>query len=241
MSPDAFESVSSWKQPMPHPASSTRSKLIDAVAGRVLSIASTRLRVVVDGYTGSGKTTFGHELAAAIRERGRPTLRASLDDFKKPWSDALAKGYDRLSGEGYYRNAPDFESARELLLDPAGPGGAGLVALCAHDPLTGLDHRHVVVEAPPDAVLVVDAVFGMRNEYDPFWDYRIWLEVDPDVALNRGIARDAHLEGPDQAERVHRERYGEAERIYISEVNPRCRADAVIDNSDLAGPFVVRW
>jgi uridine kinase len=67
--------------------------------------------VIVDGLTASGKTSFGHELAASIRSLDRSTLRASLDDFKKPWSDARAKGYDRLSGEGYYRNAPDFESA----------------------------------------------------------------------------------------------------------------------------------
>ena len=110
---------------MPAPASSSRMDLLDALSDRIVALRPTRLRVVVDGYTASGKTSFGHELAAAIRERGRPTMRASFDDFKKPWSDAREKGYDRLSGEGYYRNAPDFESARKLLLEPAGPEGSG--------------------------------------------------------------------------------------------------------------------
>jgi uridine kinase len=62
-------------------------------------------------------------------------MSASFDDFKKPWRDVREKGYDRTSGEGYYRNAPDFESARELQLEPAGPDGSGVVVLCAHDPL----------------------------------------------------------------------------------------------------------
>jgi uridine kinase len=226
-------------QPMPAPASSARKELLDALSRRIVAIRPTRLRVVVDGYTASGKTSFGHELAAAIRERGRTTMRATFDDFKKPWSDAREEGYDRLSGEGYYRNAPDFENARKLLLEPAGPEGCGTVALCAHDPLTGEDHRGVTIDAPSDAVLIVDSVFGMRPEYDDLWDYRIWIDVPPELALARGIARDAELEGWDGAERLHRDRYHVAEQIYVTEVNPKAKADAIIDNTDYANPVVV--
>lgn len=52
---------------------------------------------------------------------GRGGWRASLDDFKHPWRNAREHGYDRVSGEGYYRNACDFGSARDLLLQPAVP------------------------------------------------------------------------------------------------------------------------
>lgn len=237
----AFESVSSWAQPRPAPASAERTRLIDELARRIVAVRPTRLRVVVDGYTASGKTSFAHELAAAVRAHGRSTLRASFDDFKKPWRDAREKGYDRTSGEGFYRNAPDFESARELLLEPAGPDGSGVVALCGHDPLTGEDHRDLKVEAPLDAVLIVDSAFGMRPEYDAYWDLRIWVEVPPELALARGIERDAAREGWDEAERIHRDRYHVAEAIYLDEVEPRARADVVIDNSDFAKPVLIRW
>ena len=240
MGAQAFESVSSWHQPLPAPASSARKALLEALARQITAIRPTRLRVVVDGYTASGKTSFGHELAAAIRSRGRPTVRATFDDFKKPWRDAREKGYDRLSGEGYYRNAPDFESARSLLLELAGPNGSGKVALCAHDPLTGEDHRGVTIDVPRDAVLIVDSVFGMRPEYDDFWDYRIWIDVPPDVALARGIARDSKMEGEEEAERLHRDRYHVAERIYVTEVDPKERADAIIDNTDFGKPVLIR-
>ena len=238
MSVQAFESVSSWRQPMPAPASGARQRLVDDLARRIVGIRPTRLRVVVDGYTASGKTSFAHELAAAVRELGRPTLRATFDDFKKPWRDAREKGYDRLSGEGYYRNAPDFESARRLLLEPAGPVGSGTVALCGHDPLTGEDHRAVTVDAPPDAVLVVDSVFGMRPEYDDLWDFRVWIEVPAELALARGIARDAEREGRDDAERLHRDRYHASEQLYVGEVDPMGRADAIVDNTDFAAPVL---
>ena len=236
--PAAFESVSTWRQPIPSTRSPDRAALLDALAGRVLDLGAGRLRVAVDGRTAAGKTSFGHELAAAIRTRGRPTLRASLDDFKKPWRDAIKKGYDRTSGEGYYRNAPDFASARTLLLDPAGPDGSGEVALCAHDPLTGEDHRSATVAAPVDAVLIVDSVFAFRPEYDDAWDFRIWLEIDADLSLARGVDRDGDREGRDEAVQLHRDRYGAAEAIYIAEVNPRRRADVVIDNTDFDRPLV---
>lgn len=237
---ESYESVSTWRQDMPSFTSLARQELIDDLALRVLDIGPERLRVAVDGYTASGKTSFAHELAEVIRAQGRPTLRASFDDFKKPWSDAREKGYDRTSGEGYYRNAPDFESARRLLLEPAGPLGSGTVALCGHDPLTGIDHRHVTVSAPPDAVLIVDSVFAMRPEYDEFWDFRIWLDVPAELSLERGIDRDAESEGRAAAELLHRDRYHESERIYVAEVDPVPKADAVVDNADFASPSLIR-
>jgi uridine kinase len=231
-----FESVSSWGAPQPPPVSTARTELIDRLAARIARLAPDRLRVAIDGFTAAGKTSFGHELAAAIRGLGRPTLRASLDDFKHPWRQARELGYDRVSGEGYYRNAYDFASARDLLLRPAGPEGSGQVVLCAHDPLTGEDHRETTVDAPPDAVLLVDSVFAFRPEYNDLWDFRIWLDVDPEVSLARGIARDTAREGLDGATRVHRDRYHAAELIYIAEVEPTSIADVLIDNRDFANP-----
>jgi uridine kinase len=84
----AFESVSTWRQPLPLAASAVRSALIEDVAARVWGVAPGRLRVAIDGLTCAGKSSFGHELAAALRKLGRPTARASLDDFKNPWRKA---------------------------------------------------------------------------------------------------------------------------------------------------------
>jgi uridine kinase len=214
-------------------------RLIADVADAIDRRSARRLRVAVDGRTGAGKTSFGHELATALRRLGRPTLRASLDDFKHPWRDARERGYDRVSGEGYYSNAYDFRSAVDLLLVPAGPDGSGEVVLCAHDPLTGVDHRASVVAAPSDAVLIVDSVFALRPEYNAYWDVRIWLEVEPEAAVERGIRRDLDAEGIEEATRVRRDRYGPAEELYIAEVRPTSEADLIIDNNDYARPRIL--
>jgi uridine kinase len=235
-----WESVSTWRQPMPAPASDQRTRVIDQIAGWVVQRGGGRLRVAVDGYSAAGKTSFGHELAAAVRSLGRPTLRASLDDFKHPWRHARENGYDRLSGAGFYSNAYDHAAVRDLLLLPAGADGSGRVVLCAHDPLTGKDHRHDVVMAPPDAVLIVDSVFAFRPEYNDLWDYRIWLDIDADLSLARGIARDTEREGLAEVTRVFRDRYHVAEQLYLTEVDPVNVADLAIDNTELRSPHILK-
>ena len=74
--------------------------------------------------------------------------------------------------------------------------------------------------------------------YDEFWDFRIWIDVPRELAVARGIERDTEMEGREEAERLHRDRYQIGEQIYFSEVAPPARADMIIDNTDYAHPIV---
>ena len=236
----SYESVSSWKQDRPSFVSLARSNLLTSIARSICSISEKRLRIAIDGFPAAGKTVFADELAEKIRELRRPTLRTSFDNFKNPWRDARERGYDRITGFGYYKNAPDFASATELLLKPAGSSGSGSVVLCAFDPLTGVDYREVRVQVPDDSILIVDSMFALRPEYNDYWEYRIWLEVPMALSLSRGIARDSAMEGAAEAERVHRDRYHEAEKLYLNEVSPRGIADLIVDNSNFDEPLVIK-
>jgi len=229
-------SVSTWQQSVPVDTSPMRTALLEDIAARILVSGEGRLRVAVDGPTAAGKTSLGHELAREISRAGRPVLRASLDDFKKPWADRHL--YDRESGEGYYRNAFDYPAVTRLLLEPASAAGSGECALCSIDPLTQLDHSGVITPAARDAVLIVDGVFAFRPEINKHWDYRIWLQVDADTSLQRGARRDRGWAGS-EAEALHRDRYLVAERLYVDEVDPIRLADAAIDNSALQRPRIL--
>lgn len=233
---DVQHSVSTWQQPSPPPASRARAELVERVARRIIARGAGRVLVGIDGFTASGKTSFGHELAEWISGAGRPVLRATLDDFKKPWKDRHL--YDRESGEGYYRNAYDYAAAKRLLLDPCRSRGPVDCALCSIDPLTQVDHSSTTRPVAPDAVLIVDGVFAFRPEIDDYWDFRVWLDVDAELSVRRGAARDQNWAGSD-AEAIHRDRYLVAERIYLDEVDPLKRMDVVVDNSDFARPRVI--
>jgi uridine kinase len=210
--------------------------VLEKVAARILRAGVGRLRVAIDGPTAAGKTSFGHELAEKISSAGRPVLRASLDDFKKPWRNRHL--YDRESGEGYYRNAFDYETVTRLLLEPASAAGSGNCALCSIDPLTQIDHSALITWAAPDAVLIVDGVFAFRPEINDHWEVRVWLRVNPQTSLERGAERDQSWAGS-AAEAVHRDRYLVAERLYVDEVDPIRLADVVIDNSAFDRPTIV--
>jgi uridine kinase len=196
------------------------------------------LRIAIDGLTAAGKTSLGHELARGLAGRGRPVSRASLDDFKRPWNERHL--YDRESGEGYYRNAFDRDSACRLLLEPAGPNADGVVALCSIDPLTQIDHSEVKTVMPGNGVLLVDGVFAYRPEINGYWDLRIWVEIDPELSVRRGTERDAEMEGRAAAEALHRDRYLAGELLYINEVDPRAIVDVIVDNTDFDHPQLIR-
>lgn len=231
-------SPSTWQQAIPAAASAVRAAVLDVVADRVDQV-SGRVRVAVDGLTAAGKTSFAHELGVVLADRGRVVLRASLDDFKRPWSEGHL--YDRVSGEGYYRNAFDFDAIHRLLVVPSAPEASGMVTLCSIDPITQLDHSDTVAHLPADGVLLVDGVFALRDELAEVWDLSIWLSIDPELSIARGVERDADAEGGrDEAEALHRDRYLAAELIYLDEIGPEARADIVIDNTHLDAPVLER-
>lgn len=231
-------SPSTWRQPWPPPFNEHRDRTLAVVAARIETLGARRVRVAIDGRTAAGKTTLGHELVRVLAENGRVVLRASLDDFKRPWSERHL--YDRTTGEGYYRNAYDFEAITAQLLEPAAPTGSGQVALCSIDPLTQINHSDKRVSMPGDGILIVDSVFAFRPELNDHWDLRIWVEIDAELSVRRGTQRDAPREGAETAEALHRERYGGAEAVYITEVDPVALADVIVDNSDFDQPRLVR-
>ena len=203
------------------------------------ALGEHRLRVAIDGLTAAGKTSLGHELAWGLAHRGRPVLRGSLDDFKRPWSERHR--YDRMSGEGYYRNAFDREAAWRLLLEPSGPDADGVVALCSIDPLTQIDHSATKTAMPENGVLIVDGVFAYRPEINSYWDLRIWVEIDAELSVRRGTGRDTEIEGgAEEAETIHRDRYLAGELLYIAEVDPHSFVDVIVDNTDFDNPRLLR-
>jgi uridine kinase len=74
--------------------------------------------------------------------------------------------------------------------------------------------------------LVADGVFLQRPELDDLWHLRIWVDISFEDALERATIRDAHL-FDDVRERYER-RYFPGQRLYLSEVDPRSRADIVV-------------
>jgi uridine kinase len=213
--------------------------VLEAVVQRTLALPSARPALVaIDGVSAAGKTTFADALAPLVAGYGRPVVRASVDDFKRARSERYARG--DLSPEGYYHDNFDYPAVRNLLLLPLRAGNGRHVTK-TFDASTDQPLDLVYHEALLDAVLLCDGIFLFRPELNDLWDYRIFLDVDLEMAARRGAERDQVFMGSlEHAVERYRRRYTPGERIYLETVQPQQFADLVIDTTDLSSPRLVR-
>jgi uridine kinase len=215
-----------------------RQHVLDQLADRIRRLPDTHpVRVAVDGIDAAGKTTLADELVPLLETRGRPVIRASLDGFHRPRSERYQRGAD--SAEGYYLDAFDYPAHCNALLLPLCPLGSRRYRQAVFDFRADRPLRQPEEEAPVDAMLVLDGVFLLRPELTTFWDYRIWVEVPLDVALNRARQRDVALFGSAEAvEARYRTRYIPGQQLYLEAAGPRKQAEAIVENADPANPVL---
>lgn len=196
------------------------------------------LRVGIDGPSGVGKTTFAGDLADALRRTGRPVVHIDSDGFHHVRAVRYRQG--RTSPRGYYEDAYDFDSLRDLVLMPLGPGGSRRCATTVHDLVTDAVERRWT-DVPEDAVALFAATFVQRGALRGFWDEVIHLDAPDSVAQQRGVERDAgSLGGADAARAAYESRYTAAYRIYRTEERPEERASILIDHTDPRAPEILR-
>jgi uridine kinase len=223
-------------QPSPS-ASPTRRAVIARAAERVLGLKLDRVaRVAIDGVDGAGKTTFADELAEALEDRGRRTIRAGLDDFHHPAVIRYRLG--RNSPDGFFLDSFNYAGLRDALLDPLSPGGSLAYHHAIFDYRSDTPVYAPTKEARADDILVFDGVFLMCPELRRYWDLVVFLEAPFEVSVPRLIQRDPRL-GPPDADAPENRRYVEGQRRYLRECEPRLRANLVIDNTALAEPRIV--
>ncbi len=220
--------------------------MITVVSDEIVRSASgTRpLLVGIDGVDCAGKTTLAHELRRELLSRDIPVLLVSIDGFHRPRAERLARG--SLSPEGYYRDSFDYPELVARFLEPAKHATSRVSVVTSLYDWKTEQIRHTRADLVADAVVLFEGVFLYRPEIDQFWDFRVLVDVPLAVSLDRGIARDAeHFGGPAGARERYEQRYVPGQKIYMAGVEPRSKADVVVENADPDSPVVLfkrdRW
>jgi uridine kinase len=212
-----------------------RERVLGTVAREVLQFPVDRIiRVGIDGVDGAGKTMFATELAYKLQTSGRPVIRATVDGFHNPRAIRYARG--RSSPEGYFADSYNYAALRAALLDPLSPEGSGRYRTAVFDHRADLPVEMPEQEAMPASILVFDGIFLHRPELRDCWDFSVFLKVRFDVSVARCARRDGT--SPDPSEVANR-RYVEGQKLYLCACEPWACATLVIDNNDLAQPFIV--
>jgi uridine kinase len=213
--------------------------LLSRLATAIVALHPTRIiRVAIDGVDGAGKTTLADALAPLVAAQGRPTIRASVDDFHHPRARRYVRG--RYSPDGFYLDSYDYASFRRLLLEPLSPGGSGQYVAKQFDLDNDRPFDLYPQQAGPTAALIVDGIFLHRPELRSCWDLSIFLKVDFDVSLPRAAARGQSFDAIDPNSPPH-QRYVGGQTRYLAECAPERQADIVIDYNDLEVPRILKW
>lgn len=215
-----------------------RAEVLQTLAERILSLDPGHpLRVGIDGVDTAGKTRLALELALLIQAAGQEVLCASIDGFHQPRQVRYRAGRD--SPEGYYRDSFNFPFLRQFLLEPLGPGGSREVRTAC------FEYRLDVPIYPPwitigeHTVLLFDGVFLQRPELVDLWDFTIFVQIDVETMLQRGLVRDGmSMGGRLEARRRYTTRYIPAQMMYIDTCHPDARADVVLINDDIDCPIL---
>lgn len=211
--------------------------LADTLVKGSLALPYSVLRVAVTGITASGKSTFAEELTQILKRRGQSCININVDHFHNPRSIRYRRG--RESAEGYYFDAYNYALLKKLVLDPLGSGGNLIYQAHGFD----LETDALVEEEPKQAnledIFLFAASFLLRPELVSYFDYRIYLDTDFEVAEQRGVSRDATWLGSwENAVHLYRQRYHAAQQLYFAESNPVHYADALVNNNNLEEPVL---
>ena len=219
--------------------SEAHASLLNRLAAAIVALHPNRMiRVAIDGVDGAGKTTLADALAPCVAAQGRPTIRASVDDFHRPRALRYARG--RYSPDGFYLDSYDYDSFRTLLLDPLGPSGSGRYIAKNFDLDNDRPFDRVAQQAEPASALIIDGIFLHHPELRAYWDLSIFLKVDFEVSLPRGAERGPAFDATDAASPAN-QRYVGGQKRYLGECEPEQRADIVVGYNDLREPKIVKW
>ena len=202
---------------------------LDAIVAALLAAVpgEGRVLVAVDGVGASGKTTFAARLAEQVR--ARPVIVLHADDFFRP--SALRHARGRQSAEGFWLDAYDYDALVAGALAPLAAGGSGRYRPASFDPAADATVEPDAVDAPRDALVVVEGTFLHRDELLRFWDWSIYLDVPFDEATRRMVRRDGEHRPTD--------RYVGGQRLYFAAASPWERASLVVDNTDVDDPRII--
>jgi energy-coupling factor transporter ATP-binding protein EcfA2 len=180
------------------------STALDVAASHVLEaivgVAASNPVVLIDGRSGSGKTSLARTLVGRWPLRGRVQLVA-LDSLYPGW-DGLADG---------------VEAARELILRPHARGLIGVWERWDWEASAPAE-AHAV---DPSLPLIVEGSGLLTAATARLGDVRVWLESPPQSRMRRALQRDGETYRP------HWARWAEQEERHLARDEPTRRATHV--------------
>jgi uridine kinase len=190
--------------------------------------------ITVDGIDGSGKSTFARTLHAALAAAGHAPVLFRVDDFRRKVAWTTPEAEAGLYYDAYYDLAR-CDACLAAFVD-----GAPSVAIPIYDVVAERVTGEQTVALAAAEVAVVEGVFPLRLPRVAA-GILVYLDASEAEARRRIVARD--VKKGRSVDEIHRRidrRYFPSQVRYHRELDPRGRADIVVDNEDPRAPRVVK-
>jgi len=215
-----------------------RSQLLDALSTIILSKQKEHpLRIAIDGMDNAGKSRLAKELIFPLKKSKRQIISISIDGFHFPKKYRYRRG--EFSPEGYYYDSFNLDAVIRNVLEPLSSEGKGQFCRQIFDYTVDQEVTPEWETAEENAILLFDGLFLQKQELDPFWDIRIFLEIDADTCLDRAFKRDIqYYKSFELIMQKYQQRNLPAHQIYLERCRPNLRADILIDNNNWQNPVL---
>lgn len=172
--------------------------------------------IAIDGRGGSGKTTLSCELAQQLKD----VTIIAMDDF-------YVQSNLRENSNPIYFNFNIKRLLREVIL-PLSKDETAIYQRYdwASDMLA---EKH---EVKPGGSVIIEGCYSMHTLLRDYYDFKIWIECDKELALLRGVSRDImHEKGADHKTKMKqwKEDFQPKEDTYIDTMIPQTYADYVLE------------
>ena len=210
---------------------------IEQVAASILGLRRERpLRVLIDGRSAAGKTTFAATLGERLAASGREVLTAHFDDFHP--AGYRPQGSSAYSPERYLDEGFDFGAFERFVIAPTALAGSRHVVSALPGASDAGSGEMLIAD---DGILLVEGAFLLKPALRVWWDFTIWLDVSFATMVERAVARDVAWVGDADKVRARYQGFWTDTHSLYEACGAQGAAHAVIDNEAPANPRLVRF
>lgn len=179
----------------------------------------------IDGFGGSGKTTYANKLKQYFIGKGYDVHLFHLDNFIHPNNIR----YDRLKREEicYYKIQWRYDYLIEQILEPITNGQEIQKEIELYEKDTDT-YAHVQMDIRPPAIVILEGVFLQRTTLRKYMNDVVFIDVPKEERLKRVLQRDSYIGGKTSILEKYNTRYFPAEDMYETMYKPKERADFIV-------------
>lgn len=183
----------------------------------------------ISGIDGSGKGYITAQLQQYLESAGYKVANINIDPWQQPIPVRLQK---ENPAENFYRNVFRWNDFFEQLIIPLQQNKAIFLETQLIRTDADIYYPFTYRYENPD-ILLVEGICLLQEQYERYYDFKVWVECSFEEALKRAISRNAEQLDEERLRQDYASYYFAAQRLHMAKDYPKQRADIIFDHERL--------